>query len=293
MVAWYFLVAISAALMSTSTIVEKFALKAEHASAYSSDATLLIAVISLILIPFANFHVTLWEVALIYIMSLTSTTTYLLTARTYKHADVSAASPIISTLPPIFTVLLAFLFLHEGLYISQYLFIGALAVLAYLLLFKKSKDAKVKYFERGLYINYLFVTTLLMAVGAILTKYILSLGVSIITLFVIIGLSVAFNMFIYMTIKYGGIKEMGRNLAKHPLPLITTSSLALGYRLTYYAAASTAFISLVSPLRQSINIVVVVLAGAIIFKESDVVRKIAISMMMFACVYFIINPITL
>lgn len=293
MIAWYYLVVASTLMLSASAIVEKFALRAEHASAYSSDATLLIAIISLLLIPFADFHITLWEIALMYAMSLTSTTTYLLTARTYKHADVSAASPVISTLPPIFTVLFAFTFLHESLRVSQYLFIGALAVLAYLLLFKKDKGTEKPYFERKRYVNYLLITSLLMSVGAILTKHVLSMGISIFTLFVVVGLSMALNMLVYMTIKYGGIREMARNLARHPVPLLTTSSLALGYRLTYYAAASVAFISLVSPLRQGINIVIVVLAGALIFKESDVVRKIVISLLMIGCVYFIINPIVL
>ncbi len=293
MLAWYYLVVISAVLMSVSTLVEKFALKAEHASAYSSDATMLIAVISLLLIPFANFHITALELLAMYAMSLTSTSTYLLTARVYKHGDVSAASPVLSTVPPIFVVLMAFVFLRESLHPSQYLAIGALVCLAYLLLFKKRKNASGRYFERGRYVNYLMVTSLLMATGGIIMKYVLDLGVSIFTLFVVVGLSMAFNMAVYMTIKYGGAREMVRNLAKHPAPLVTTSSLALLYRLTYYSAASVAFISLVSPLRQGVNIVITVIAGAIIFKERDVGRKMALAALMVVCVYFVINPFTL
>ncbi len=293
MIAWYYLVIISAVLMSVSTLVEKFALKAEHASVYSSNAMLLIAVFSFFLIPLANFNITLWELLMLYVMSLTTTTTYLFTARAYKHSDVSAATPIKSTLPSIFTVLLAFIFLGEGLHLSQYLFIGALVVLTYLLLFKRGKKSKGPYFERKIYINYLLVTTLLMAIGGIITKYVLNLGVSIFTLFVVVGFSMAFNMVVYMIIKYGGPKEMLGNLIKHPAPLLSTSSLVMGYRLTYYAATSVAFISLVSPLQLSINIIIVVMVGALLFKERDIARKSVLAVLMTVCVYFIINPIIL
>ncbi|MCL5099557.1 MAG: EamA family transporter [Candidatus Marsarchaeota archaeon] len=289
---WYYLVIISAALMSTATLVEKFALKNEHASVYSSDATLLIAVASLLLIPFANFHITAKELLVMYLLSLTSTTTYLLTARTYKHGDVSAASPILSTLPSVFTVLLAFIFLGESLRVSQYIFIIVLVALTYLLLFRNGRNG-IKYFERMRYINYLIITSLLMAVGAILMKYVLDLGVSIFTLFVVLGLSIAFNMAVYMTFKYGGVREMTKNLMKHPAPLTTIAVLTLFYRLTYYAAASVAFISIVSPLRQGATVAITVMLGAIIFKEHDLVRKMALAVMMVVCIYFVINPLIL
>lgn len=291
-IAWYYLVIISAVLMSTATLVEKLALRNEHASAYSSDATLLIAVVSLLLIPLANFNITIQELLVMYVMSLTSTATYLLTARTYKHGDVSVASPVLSTLPSVFTVLLAFIFLRESLKVSQYLFIGGLVGVAYLLLFKGGKGP-TRYFERMRYVNYLIVTTILMAAGAILTKYILDLGVSIFTLFVVVGLSIAFNMAVYMTIKYGGVKEMIHNLLGHPAPLAVIASLTLFYRLTYYAAASIAFISLVSPLRQSTTVVLTVLLGTIIFRERDLARKLVLALMMVVCVYFVINPLTI
>jgi drug/metabolite transporter (DMT)-like permease len=293
MIAWYYLVAISAVLISASTIIEKYALKAQHASAYSSDTTLLVAIISLALIPLANFHITLFELLMMYVMSLTSTVTYLLTARVYKHGDVSAATPVLSTLPPIFTVLIAFFVLNEALVAVQYFAVGFLALLAYLILFSGKSQKKGKYFERGLYKYYLLLTTILMAVGATLTKYILSLGVSIFTMFVVIGLSMSFNMAIFMKARYGGPKEMLRNLRMHPVPLIATSLLIPFYRLTYYAAASVAYISLVSPLRQGINIILVVLVGAVLFKERDLLRKVVLAILMVVAVYFVVNPFAL
>ncbi len=286
MIEWYYLLLASSVLMGVSTIIEKYALKDEHASAYSSGFAIVTALLALIFLPFANFSIKLFEIPLLYIISLISTATYLFTARIFKHGNISVASPIFSSLPVLFIVIMSAMTLNEYLKPIQYLVIAIMIITAYFLMTFGNKNGS-KAFEKTKYIYLIVLTSFLGAVGAIILKYLLNLGMNIFTILIFIELFMAINFTAYMKLKYGGPKEVVSNLKKYKKSIAAISSLTTLYRLTYYAAASLIFISLVSPIRNSIYIVITTFAGGIMFNEKGIKKKLVLSSILIICAYYL------
>jgi len=264
---------ISSVLTGLAVVLEKNMLKTDYASAYSASAAVLIALVSLVFLPFLKINITLEDLVLIYIISLLSTIAYLLTARTYRHGAISAASPLNATLPALFTVILAFVFLHEVLTVVQYIGIGITILAAYLILFPKRKN---KDFESNRYKRLIMISALLTAVSWLIFKYILS-SADVIEFVVIYQIFIALNMVVYMNFKYGGIKEIFTNSNVYKKELAAIVLLTIGYRITYYAAVASAPVSLVSPLYNTIIVIIAVFFGSLIFKEGKLTNKVLLA----------------
>ena len=286
MVQWYYLVLISSLLMGTATILEKNTLKHDHATVYSATFSLVILVISLVFLPFANFHVTLFDIVAVYLLSLVSTVTYLLTAKVFRHGSITVASPIFSSIPAIFVVLLALPLLHEQLFLTQYVGIGIMIICTYLLLFKTSAGDKA--FDSNKYIWIILLDSLLTAFGTILMKYLFTLGINIFTYFILVDAFIALNLSIFMVLKFGGFGEMVKNLSQYRFSIPVIALLTIGYRITYYMAVSSAFVSLISPVRNSIYILVTIFVGGTIFNEKHLYKKIAITLILLAAMYYLV-----
>ncbi len=286
MIAWYYLVLIGAVFYTIAILIEKGALAVEYASAYSSSVCLVAALISLLLLPFADFSMSLYYLALIFIYATFNAIVYLLTARVYKHSSITVSSPVLSSLPQFFVVILAFEFLGEQLSPLKYISIGVLLVAIYLIMFKSDRKHKHP-FERRVYIYFLLVTTALSAVGAILLKYALY-GVSPITYLILMQAVMSVEMLVYMHFHYGGLRETVRNTRRFALPIFATAIFTVVYRLFYYFAVSGTFISLASPLLTALTVVLTVLAGALIFKEDDLKRRLLLSLVMIVAILFLV-----
>ncbi|MEM3883910.1 MAG: DMT family transporter [Methanothrix sp.] len=288
MISWYYLVIISSIIMGVSTIVEKYALKNEHATSFSASFSIVIAVFSLVFLPFAKFNINIYELLIIYAMSVLSALSYLFNARIYKHGNISVSTPVLSSLPQLFVVLLAFIFLGEKLTILQYLAIAVLLIATYFLIAPKSVK-KYKQFDSKKYVYLLILNTLIMAVGAILMKYVLDLGVNLYAMFILLEVFIAINMAVMISIRYDGVREEFSNLVKNRKIIFSIAILSLLYRIFYYASLQLAYVSLASPLRNSISVIITVVIGGIVFQERNLKRKLAITAIMLLMVYFIIT----
>ena len=233
MISWYYLVIISSIIMGVSTIVEKYALKNEHATSFSASFSIVIAVFSLVFLPFAKFNINIYELLIIYAMSVLSALSYLFNARIYKHGNISVSTPVLSSLPQLFVVLLAFIFLGEKLTILQYLAIAVLLIATYFLIAPKSVK-KYKQFDSKKYVYLLILNTLIMAVGAILMKYVLDLGVNLYAMFILLEVFIAINMAVMISIRYDGVREEFSNLVKNRKIIFSIAILSLLYRIFYY-----------------------------------------------------------
>jgi drug/metabolite transporter (DMT)-like permease len=98
----------------------------------------------------------------------------------------------------------------------------------------------------------------------------------------------AIDMIVYMQLRYGGIKEIAHNIGAYKRPLLMIAAITLAYRISYYMAVSTTYISLTSPLRNTVSVVITVLLGGVVFGEKDIMRKLALAAVMIAAVYFLI-----
>ena len=288
MISWYYFVIISSIMMGVSTIIEKYALKNEHATSFSASFSIVIAALSLVFLPFAKFNINVYELLIIYAMSVLSALSYLFNARIYKHGNISVSTPVLSSLPQLFVVLLAFIFLGEKLTILQYLAIAVLLVATYFLIAPKSVK-KYKQFDSKKYVYLLILNTLIMAVGAILMKYILDLGVNLYAMFILLEVFIAINMAVMISIRYDGVREEFSNLVKNRKIIFSIAILSLLYRIFYYASLQLAYVSLASPLRNSISVIITVVIGGIVFQERNLKRKLAITAIMLLMVYFIIT----
>lgn len=276
MIAWYYLALLSSIFMGLSTLVEKKALKTEHPSAFSASFTTLIAIVSLVFIPLANFNIAWSTVAIIYVLSVISTTTYVLTAKVYKHSSVSLSTPILSSLPMFFVVLLAFAFLGEKLTIVQYISIAILIFATYFIISEKDQPPKK-------YIIMLVLISFLSGIGFTVSKYLLGGIVNAFTFLILSEIFIAANMLVYMTVKFGGVKEILSNTRANKLPIISIVILAILYRLTFYFSLYTAQVSLAMPLRNTVNILIIVIAGGMIFKEGSIIKKLVLAIIMVIC----------
>ena len=286
MIEWYYFVLISAALMGFSSVLEKYLLKEEHASAYSASFSIIIALMALVFVPFADFNISLYAMALVFLISVTSTISYILTARVYKHGNISVSSPILSSLPQLLIVVFAFMFLSERLSFVQYMSIAVMIIAAYLLLFKANSRKRTA-FDGKRYIYELVMVVALMAIGGVLLKYLL-FYMTPYTYIVLVEAFIALDMTVYMQLRYGGVKEIAHNMRKHWMPLLAIAVIAMAYRITYYLAVSTTYVSLTSPLRNTLSVVITVLAGGLLFKEGNIARKLALAAVMVTAVYFLI-----
>ena len=286
MIEWYYLVLISAALMGFSSVLEKYMLKDEHASAYSASFSIIIALMALVFVPFADFNISPYAVALVFLISVVSTISYILTARVFKHGNISVSSPILSSLPQLLIVVFAFMFLSERLSFVQYMSIAVMIIAAYLLLFKANSRKKAA-FEGKKYVYELVVVIALMAIGGVLLKYLL-FYMNPYTYMVLVEAFMALDMIVYMQLHYGGVKEIAHNMRKYRKPLLAIAVITMAYRITYYVAVSTTYVSLASPLRNTLSVVITVLLGGMLFKEGNIARKLALAAVMLAAVYFLI-----
>ncbi len=286
MIEWYYLVLISAALMGFSSVLEKYMLKDEHASAYSASFSIIIALMALVFVPFADFNISLYAVALVFLISVVSTVSYILTARVYKHGNISVSSPILSSLPQLLIVVFAFMFLSERLSFVQYMSIAVMIIAAYLLLFKANSRKRAA-FDKKKYVYELVVVIALMAIGGVLLKYLL-FYITPYTYIVLVEAFMALDMTVYMQLRYGGVKEIAHNMRIYRKPLLAIAVITMTYRITYYVAVSTTYVSLASPLRNTLSVVVTVLLGGMLFKEGNIARKLALAAVMLTAVYFLI-----
>ncbi|MDE1855986.1 MAG: EamA family transporter [Candidatus Micrarchaeota archaeon] len=284
---WYWLVVASAILMTIATLVEKAALKAEHATQFSAAFSWIIAIVSLAFLPWASFDISSFQWLLLIVGSILWSANYLITARIYKHGSVSIATSVSSAVPLMIIVILAYFFLSEYLSTIQYLAIIGIIAATYLALFRKGKSMLAD-FDKDKYRYLMVVNSVLAAVSTIIGKYQL-VNINIFAYLLITQLLMAGEFAIFISAKYGGLKEIGQTARKYAVPLVAVVALTIGYRLTYYSALAQIAvpISIAAPLRSTIFTVLTVVAGGMLFREQGMKWKIMLSVVMVALAFIL------
>ena len=286
MIEWYYFALMSSIMLGLFTILEKFSLKQQHATAFASAFSFMAAILSLpLLLLSQSFALTWFELALVFANGVLIALTYLLAARVYRHGSVSVASAAFASLPSVFVVMLALPLLGETLTLTQYVSIAVITVVIYSLLFERGR---MKAFESDKYATMVVVRSFLVAVQAILTKYILTMGVDVFTFFVLSEIFVAFDFAVFISFKYGGVKEIAGTVKQYLLPIALMAVLTLGYGLAYYLSLAGADVSLVTPVRNTLYVVMTVLAGGLLFKEDEIEKKLALGAILLLFTYLLI-----
>ncbi|MGI0141971.1 MAG: EamA family transporter [Candidatus Micrarchaeales archaeon] len=283
MIEWYWLVLASSVLMAVATIIEKYALKAEHATQFSAAFSWIIALVSLVFIPYAIFNISMFQWFLLVVGSILSAATYLITARVYKHGSISIATSVYSALPLLFIVILAYIFLGEYLSLIQYAALAGIIVATYLLLFKGGAKLRNDFDGGNKYKYMMVINAVIVAVSTIIGKYQL-VNINFLAYLIITQIFMAIEFAIFISVKYNGVKEIVQTTKTYKYPLITIVLLTIGYRLTYYFALSspTLPVSIAAPLRNTLFTIMTVLVGGMMFKEKGMVWKVGMSVVMVA-----------
>ncbi len=282
---WYLLVLLSSVLMGVATIVEKFSLKIEHATAFSSALAPLVTLFSLVFLPWANFDVSAQQLAILIALGALNAYVFLLSARVFKHGEISIASPAFSSLPTLFVVLLAFPFLGEVLSPFQYIVIAAMILATYMLVFRVKKSAAPG-FDSNKYRYMIVFYSVLSAVGTIISRYLL-ISMNPYTFLILTGIFMSASYTILITVRYGGVKEIVSSLKMYKLPLVAQAILTLGYRATYFVALTVAPVSLAQPLRNTFYVVITVVFAGSLFNEKGIVKKLALALMLVFFAYLL------
>lgn len=288
MLAWYFITILAAVLMGTATVIEKYALRKEHATAYTAAFSVLSALFALPLLPFSTFNFGLSTWVAIYLISILGTIGYLLMAKVYRHGNISIASAITSSMPSLFVVLLGFVVLGEVLNAVQYLSIAVLAIASYIFL-ARYNDGHTDSKGHGLrFIDKLLGASFVIALGYVLIKFLLNSGINPITYVLLSQIFIAVNMLVYMALRFGGVKEITWHIKSNAKPLVAIAIFTVAYRVPLYTSVSLIQASLVVPLLNSVFIIVTVLAGGLLFKEGNLWKKILISAVLVAASYILV-----
>ncbi len=289
MISWYGLVLISSVLMGLATIIEKTSLKVEHATAFSSALNPIVAILSLVFIPWASFQITFVQLLILIFLSVINAYSFLLAARVFKHGELSIASPTFSTLPTLFTVLLGLLFLGELLTLFQYFMILGIVFTTYFLLFRKPKTRQRPSFDDNKYKHMLVFYAFVSAVGNIIGKYLL-VSMNPYTFLILSGIFMSIVFALLISIRYGGIAEIVESIKKYKVPLAANAVLTLGYRVTFFVALATAPISLAQPLRNTLYVIITVAFAGMFFKEKDIPKRLLLSFVLLIFVYLLTMP---
>ena len=287
MIEWYYLVIISALLNGISQIIEKKLLKVEHSLAFSTTVTAGVALISLILIPFASVPANSAQWLSILAFSATLALSYWLAARLYRHGNISIAAPMYNVLPILFVVIGAFIFLSEVLTIGNYAAILVIVAAAYLMFSEVNKIKKSEHTIK-MYKRLIFAATLITAANLIILKYAL-LSINIYTLLIVTSILTAVFLFFEILGKSSAYREkMISAIRGNATTLIFMAVLTVSYRVLFYLAVSGAAISLATPLNSAIVLVLTVVPSGIMFGEKRLRQKILLSAIMLIAMYFLI-----
>jgi uncharacterized membrane protein len=273
--------------MGVAAVLEKNFLKLEHATAFSSALSPIVVLLSLVFFPWANFNVTALQLALLFLFGALNAYAFLLSARVFKHGELSIASAAFSSLPTLFVVLLAFVFLSERLVVVQYISIIGMIVATYMLLFRPEKrKGRRPAFDGNKYRYMILGYAFLFAVCTILSRYLL-LGIDPYAFLILTGVFTSLCLAVFITIRYGGTAEIIKTVKRYRLQLFSIELLTLGYRITFYVALAIAPVSLIQSLRNTLYVIMAVVLGGYLFGEEGTARKLVLSLMLVFFAYLL------
>ncbi len=274
---WFWWVLLSSLFGSFALITKKKALIKEHATEFLTTFKFFEVLTLILFIPFMNFKISLNLILFAVAISIITTISLLFAAKSYKHLELSIVSPLMD-LGPIFTIIIAFMFLGERLNYYQLFGVGLLIFGAYLL--EASHDKNILNNIRSIfsqkYMKFILLALVLSAFAEVGHKYLISYIDALTLLF----LSYIFNFiisFIISTMLYQGYKDLIHGIKKAGKIIFLDAVFSTLSNITYLYAISLTMISLVLPIKRLSTLIAVIVGGRL-FHEHNLVQR------MFACI---------
>lgn len=283
---WYIFPLISALSVTIWVLLQKWTLKKEHALQFNAALGFVIVPLSLVLIPFVNFHLSLKVFFLILTTSILFTLAALFHAKALRHYDVSIIAPFYN-LGTAFLVLMALLFLGEHLKLIQISGISLLLVGAYVVDLKKDNLIHpIIDVIKSKYIHFVLLAVFLYSSAYLIDKIILGYT-DFFTLFFFRNLLVSIFFLILIFTLYNGLGDLKIGLKMGGFILVIISILMILENLFLYKGMSIAPVSLVLPIYRLWTLFAVILGGEI-FRERNLGFRILGSLIMILGAYLVI-----
>ncbi|MEK7608743.1 MAG: EamA family transporter [Patescibacteria group bacterium] len=265
----------SALLSSIGIVIEKKVLNRSHSMELSSSLALVNLLLSLPLFLFIDrTHLTFQSLALVYLVSLIASIAFLLTARSIRHMELSAASPLLSGGAGLSAVL-AFFFLGERLSLAQ---IGGL-VLAICGTYVLETERHQKLFDpfrklfASKYARYIAISLSLYGISSLLDRMILSrYSLLPFEYIAIVHLFIAANFFVATHIFGGGIRSVVQEFKDVGWLIIPLALITVTQRIAYAETVRVAYLGIASAIKRLSGLFTTIIGGEL-FHESHLVRK--------------------
>jgi drug/metabolite transporter (DMT)-like permease len=267
---WYALAtAIGIAIV---TLLEKRILNKEHATEFVVTLSIVNLIFSIPLflhIPYQSL--TAIPLLLLLGTGVLSVCTQILNARSLRHMDVSATSPLYATTPAM-TAVLAFLFLGEALSLYQILGIVILFAGTYLLeKTVRTPSAEPQVRTPIKYVYFIFLSIFLYGICALIDRYILTHYYAITpqALLAFAHLFLAIGLCTYFFIRYDGWTGIRRSTKTYGLSILLISAITVLYRFAELKSIQLASVGIVVAIVKSSSLFSTILGGKL-FKEKHI-----------------------
>ena len=267
-------------------ITEKKALFKEHAMEFATVFSLMIAGLSVLLFPFANFNFPTHYWLIIYIASVLGATAFLFIAKAVRHLELSKSSPLF-TFNPVITAILAWIILKEGLGLNQ--IVGVLIIFAgsYFLEMTPKKSfikellTPFKAMIKSKYVHFMLFAMFLYSLTALIDRYLVNSAndwaMNPFSYLIIIHFFIAINMIIMIHIFHDGFKGVkhGFKSAGGWIFIMAVALFVSRSVQVYVVSLPAAKIALVAAMKRGSTVFTTILGGGIFHDKHLLQRSLA------------------
>lgn len=273
---WLLFAALSALLVSFSSLIEKKVLLRHHSIEFSALLAFTNAIISLVGLFFADFSSFdirfMWIIAVIAPISALA---FLLVAKAMRHMDISEVSPLLGV-TPLGVFLLAFLFLGERITMLQFGGVVMAIIGIYVLEAHGTERLAdpLKAFVRSRYAGYVGLAILLYSFSALFDRIIVSrYGLDPLVYVMLIQICIGAYYLILFPLFGGQVKYLRHDIQQTGIWILLIAALTVGYRFFQLEAVSVAAsVGLVMIVKRSSSFLTAILGGSF-FHEGYLVRR--------------------
>ncbi|MBT5021815.1 EamA family transporter [Candidatus Woesearchaeota archaeon] len=288
---WIVFTILTAVLAAGHQIIKKKALFKEHAIVFSMNLATIILILSVFLIPFANFsNIELSHVLIIYLASLLSTVAFYFLAKSLRHKELSAVSPF-TNLSPALVAIIAFFLLGETITKLQIGGISLMVVGAYVLNSENIHGHFLEPFKRlnSKYFLFIIIALTFYALTATIERFLFLDGVTPFTFLIILHFFIFINFFLLTNIIFhqhiGAMKE---SFKRSGFWLILSGVVTIVTRGTHvYAVSLAPAVALVIGVKRISTLLSTIIGGEI-FHEKGLGRKIVACIIMLVGAYLLL-----
>jgi transporter family protein len=284
MLPWYVFTVLSALFVALAHITKKKVLYNEHALEFSAMRSLIIAVLSLFLLPFVNFHLTIELVVIFFAIGLLGSVAAIYLAKSMRHMEISTVSPL-TNLSPVFLLFLTYFFLGEKINLQQFGGIALIMLGGYVLniehklaSFKHLVQPITKLFKSKYY-HYILFSLIIYSVTAFLDKIAIDKmaslnfgrsGIYTATFFIWLFTAVCLLVILYW--KYDFVGGLWHGIKVGGVWTIFSGVFSVASSLLYFQAISLSFVSLVIPVKR-ISTLISTFIGGELFHDHNLLLK--------------------